>query len=164
MNATIHIIATPWDHPDGISLRNAQRAELAARYHTDNSEPGPAPTADDISLFLIAYKSSQPVACGGLRALHADPATGHAPPGDAEIKRMFVVPDFRGKGKGSVAGLVLRELEQSARARGWRRLVLETGMGQPDAIAFYRREGYEEIERFGGYVGSDHSVCLGRDI
>jgi putative acetyltransferase len=143
---TVHIVE--WTHPDAESLRALQRLEIAERYGRDDSEPGPAPTADDIAVFMVAYSSDkQPVACGGLRQL--DEAT-------AEIKRMFVTPLSRGSGA-SVA--VLQHLEQYALERGWDRLRLETGTAQPDAIRFYEREGYQLIERYGHYVHSADSIC-----
>ena len=47
---------------------------------------------------------------------------------------------------------------------GSRRIVLETGILQPDAIRFYEREGYESIPLFGSYAGSAESVCFARDV
>lgn len=63
-----------------------------------------------------------------------------------------------------MATAVLRALEAAASERGARRLVLETGTGQPDAMRFSAREGYESIPLFGSYVGGAESVCLGRDL
>lgn len=160
--ASFQIHEAPWDHPDGKALREAQRVELATRYNTDDSEPGSAPTEADINVFIIAYIDRHPVACGALRELHIDTATGQEPPGNAEVKRMFVVQESRGKG--GVASKVLKELEQRASSRGWKRLVLETGNRQPDAIRFYTREGYSVIPNFGPYSASEHSICFGREI
>jgi putative acetyltransferase len=140
-----------WDDPAGISLRKAQRDELTVRYGDPNSEPGPAPTAEDITVFLIAEDDhGLPVACGGLRRINDT---------HGEIKRMYVNPDSRGTG---AAVLVLRELEQRARDLGWSRLVLETGDRQPDAIRFYEREGYTRIPNYGHYVHSALSLCYER--
>jgi putative acetyltransferase len=138
-----------WEDPAGVALRAAQRAEISERYGRDDSEPGPAPTAEDITLFVVAFDDDDtPVACGGLRRI--DERHG-------EIKRMFARPDRRGSG---VATAVLRELEELGRSRlGWSRLVLETGDQQPDAVRFYEREGYTRIPNFGYYVGSPYSVC-----
>lgn len=82
-------------------------------------------------------------------------------PDAVEVKRMYVDPDARGSG---VATAVLRRLEDEARALGARRVVLETGTLQPDAIRFYEREGYQSIPLFGSYVGSAESVCFARDV
>jgi putative acetyltransferase len=138
----------PWDDADAAALREGQRVEIEARYGTPDSEPGPAPTAEDITGFFVAYDDSdRPVGCGGLREL---------PGNQAEVKRMFVAPSHRGTG---VSSAILLELERFGRERGWSRLVLETGDQQPDAVRFYEREGYTSIPLFGYYVGSPLSLC-----
>ena len=142
------IRSVPWDDPGATALRTAQRDELTIRYGTPDSEPGILPSADDIAVFYVAYDDADtPVGCGGLREL--DPTEG-------EIKRMFVAPASRGTG---VSTAILATLEEAARARGWQRLVLETGSEQPDAMRFYEREGYAPIPNYGHYVGSDLSRC-----
>jgi putative acetyltransferase len=66
----------------------------------------------------------------------------------AEIKRMYVVPEARGKGIGS---MILRRLEAEAREAGVRVIRLETGPLQPEAIGLYRRFGYRDRGPFGAY-------------
>ncbi|QHC66523.1 GNAT family N-acetyltransferase [Rathayibacter sp. VKM Ac-2759] len=147
-----------WTHPAAEELRAAQRRELDERYGSDDHEPGQAPSAEDVPVFVVARDSGgEAVACGGLRPLD-DSVLG---PGSIEVKRMFVAPGARGSG---VSTAVLRALEERARARGAARLVLETGTLQPDAIRFYSREGYAPIPLFGAYEGSDLSVCFGREL
>ena len=142
-----------WEHPASVSLRAAQRAEIAERYGTPDSEPGPAPTGDDITAFFVAFDDSDtPLGCGGLRQL-----TGS----EAEIKRMFVRTESRGSG---VSTGILSRLEQYGREAGWQRLLLETGDGQPDAIRFYTREGYERIDNFGSYAGVESSLCFAKSL
>lgn len=149
MTATppLEVRAVSWLDPRGAALREAQRLEIAERYGTDDSEPGPAPSADDITVFLVAVRGDDAVACGGLRRI--DDAHG-------EIKRMFVRRDQRGCG---ASRAVLSALEEHARGLGWNRLVLETGTEQPDAVRFYEREGYTPIPLFGHYLGSAESLC-----
>lgn len=145
-----------WDDAEGTALRVAQRAELDARYGTNDHEPGTAPTAADVPVFLVARTGAGiAVACGGLRPL-AERVLG---PGVAEIKRMYAAPESRGTG---AATAVLRALEEHAALLGIHRLVLETGTLQPDAQRFYAREGYRVIPLFGYYIGSDNSVCMER--
>ena len=148
----IDVRAVAWDDPAGERLRTAQQAEVSARYGVDDSEPGPKPTATDMTLFLVAYDGDEPVGCGGLRRL--DGVHG-------EVKRMYVVPDRRGSG---VSSAVLRRLEEEARALGWERLVLETGTEQPDAMRFYEREGFSRIPAFGYYADSAHSRCYAKAL
>jgi GNAT superfamily N-acetyltransferase len=102
--------------------------------------------------FVLAQCDARPVGCGAFRPHD---------PGTVEIKRMFVLPEFRGRG---VARSILAALEAEARRRGYRRGVLETGVRQPEAIALYRACGYAEIGAFGPYVGSDRSVCFGKAL
>jgi len=149
--------AVPWDDPRGEALRVAQQEEVSARYGIPDSEPGPKPTAADITVFLVAFEldddgTEHAVGCGGLRTL--DPDHG-------EIKRMYVIPERRGTG---VSGAILNALEGEARGRGWSRLVLETGDQQPDAMRFYEREGYTLIPNFGYYADSPLSVCYEKKL
>jgi len=142
-----------WDDAASVELRAAQRAEIAIRYGTPDSEPGPEPGAHDITAFFVAYSDEgDPLACGGVRALSGE---------HAEIKRMFARPEARGTG---AATSILRRLEEYGRDNGWLRLVLETGTQQPDAVRFYSREGYERIPNFGYYEGLDQSLCFSKAL
>ncbi len=152
-SVTLTVTRVPYDDPDAADLRAAQRAELDARYGSDDHEPGEVPTADSVPVFLVARDAAgTALGCGGLRPLGD---------GEVEVKRMFVRPEARGTG---VATAVLRALEDEARALGVTRLLLETGTAQPDAMRFYEREGYSRIPAFGAYIGSDISVCYARDL
>lgn len=144
---TLVIRAVPWDDPAGEALRIAQQDEISARYGVPDSEPGPKPTAADITVFLVAFDEQTAVGCGGLRELDAS---------HGEIKRMYVVPERRGTG---ISIALLTALEGDARGRGWDRVVLETGDRQPDAMRLYEREGYTRIPNFGYYADSALSIC-----
>jgi len=145
----VRIERVAFDHPASVELRQAQRDELEIRYETPDSEPGIAPTAADVTAFYVAFSDDgEPIACGGLRELDAT---------HGEVKRMYAAPGARGTG---VAAAVLATLEQDAAARGWTRLLLETGDRQPDAIRFYTREGYAPIPNFGHYAGVEASRCF----
>jgi len=149
----MRVVEVDFDNPAAAALRQAQRDEIAIRYGRPDSEPGPAPTADDITAFFVAFdENDNPLGCGGLRQRDDT---------EAEIKRMFVAPEHRGSG---VSTAILRRLEQHGRERGWARLVLETGDQQPDAIRFYTREGYERIPNFGYYVDSSYSLCFAKPL
>lgn len=77
--------------------------------------------------------------------------------GSAELKRMFVRPDARGRG---IASGILGALEEIALGHSIATLQLETGPLQPEAIALYEKHGYRRIPAFGQYVGDDFSVCM----
>lgn len=142
----------PFEHADSSMLRAAQQAELAMRYGTPDSEPGARPTATDMTVFFVAYMDGMPAGCAGLRQLSRD---------EAEIKRMYVTPAYRGTG---LSTSLLAAVEQTGRDRGLSRLVLETGTLQPDAMRFYEREGYDRIPNFGPYENSELSVCYSKAL
>ena len=79
---------------------------------------------------------------------------------DAEIKRVYVTPTARGRGVGHA---ILLELEAEALALGAKRIVLETGLRQPEAVALYRRQSFDVIPNFGPYVGSPLSLCMAKN-
>jgi GNAT superfamily N-acetyltransferase len=148
----VKLLPCDWSDPDAEALRAAQRIDIEERYGTPDSEPGPAPTADDITAFFLLRDGDVAVACGGLRAI--DAASG-------EIKRMFVPLEHRGRG---LSRVVLTGLEDHARSLGWTRLLLETGDQQPEAIGLYSSAGYVRIPNFGHYTGSDISLCFAKDL
>jgi GNAT superfamily N-acetyltransferase len=136
-------------------LIGALNAELIARY----PEPGanhfrldPHEVAKGNGAFYLAFVGDTPVGCGAVRRIDA---------GTAEIKRMYVAPAGRGSGVGRQ---ILTTLEAEARRLGTRRLVLETGERQPEALALYRRAGFVEIPLFGEYIGSPLSVCMEKNL
>ncbi|PWY98632.1 acyl-CoA N-acyltransferase [Testicularia cyperi] len=146
--ASLTVKTVSWNDPDAVALRNQQRIDIADRYERVDSEPGTPPSADDITMFCVAYSGSKAVGCGGLRLLD------HA---SAEIKRMFVLREARGTG---AAAAVLVYLEQHSKQLGLHRLLLETGDKLFDAIRFYTRSGYTRIPNFGYYQGVDTSICM----
>jgi len=74
---------------------------------------------------------------------------------------MFTVSGARGRG---VATALLRALEDSARRAGRKRIILETGDRQPEAIALYRKAGYVRIPDFGFYKDAPGVHSFGRDL
>lgn len=114
----------------------------------------PAQFAAPLGYFVIGYLDGVPVACGGWRI-------NDELEGAAEIKRMYVVDSVRGKG---YSRLVLANLEETARRAGLHRMVLETGLRQPEAISLYTTSGYEQIDNFGVYRDHPESCCFGKPL
>jgi GNAT superfamily N-acetyltransferase len=119
----------------------------------------PAEFAAPLGYFAVGYVGGVPVTCGGWRA--HDVATDSLRAGDAEIKRMFVVEAMRGRG---LSRVVLASLETAARAAGRKRMVLETGLRQPEAIRLYETSGYARIDNFGVYRHHPESLCFAKEI
>lgn len=79
----------------------------------------------------------------------------------AEVKRMYTVTAARRLG---VAQAILAHLDLAAAGLGYRRMRLETGAAQPEAIALYRRVGYEPIPPYGEHVGDPLSRCFEKPV
>lgn len=97
---------------------------------------------------ILCYADNKLAGCGAFKK---------NPDNIAEIKRMFVHPDHRGKG---VANLILTELESWAIELNFTTSVLETSVKLVAAIALYRKFGYLEIPNYGQYVGVESSYCM----
>ena len=150
----IEIRLARFDAPVAQQLIKEALADLGARYGgtgddtpVDASEFEPPDGA-----FVIAYLGGEPVGCGGWRA--------HGPD-TAELKRMYTAPTARGRG---VARMVLAAVERSARDQGRKRMILECGDRQPEAIAMYTSAGYDRIPNFGFYKDSEGCVSFGRAL
>ncbi|MFE2757096.1 GNAT family N-acetyltransferase [Actinosynnema sp. NPDC059335] len=149
-----------YDHPDSVKLIADIQQVYVDRYgEADVTPVDPAEFAPPLGHFVVGYLDGVPVACGGWRA--HDVAEHPLRPGDAEIKRMYVAESVRGRG---LARRVLASLEEAARAAGRRRMVLETGLRQPEAIGLYRANGYARIDNFGVYRHHPESLCFAKDL
>ncbi|MFE7528209.1 GNAT family N-acetyltransferase [Kitasatospora sp. NPDC057542] len=157
---TVEFRITGYAHPDAQALSAEVQQEYVRRYgDPDETVMRPADFEAPAGLFMIAYLDGRPVACGGWRAKQAGP--DDLRDGDAELKRMFVIPEARGRG---LARGVLSRLEQTAVEAGRTRVILETGTEQPEAVALYRSEGYAAIRKFGIYKDHPQSICLGKRL
>ena len=137
------------------ALIQSLNAELSERYPEEGANHfrlDSEEVAEGRGAFLVAYRDGHPVGCGAIRLLDVD---------TAEIKRMYVGPGARGHGIGR---MILDSLESEARRLGARRLVLETGERQPEAVALYARAGFSRIPAFGEYIGSPLSVCMAKSL
>ncbi|MGP4020532.1 GNAT family N-acetyltransferase [Saccharopolyspora sp. 5N708] len=149
-----------YDHPDAMKLIDALQQEYVVRYgEEDVTVVDPTEFQPPNGLFLVGYLDDCAVASGGWRIHDGDEAGFQD--GDAEFKRMYIVPEARGKG---LARRLLAELETTAVLAGRKRLVLETGMRQPEAIGLYTSSGYTEIEKFGAYRNDPLSRCFAKEL
>ncbi len=131
-------------------LHEALDRELGELYPADSIysvEPDELDAAG-CCLLLARCVDGEAVACGALRRLSSEAA---------EIKRMYVAPEHRGKALGR---RILEQLETRAAGFGYRRLRLETGERQPAAIGLYRSLGYVRIPRYNEYACDPHSLCF----
>ncbi|GAA2949958.1 GNAT family N-acetyltransferase [Streptomyces enissocaesilis] len=158
----MNIQTRPYDHPDAVKLEAEVQQEYIERYDGEGDTTPLDPTMFEPprGLYLLVYDDrDRPVASGGWRAQDEN-GEGYAD-GDAELKRMYVIPDRRGLG---LARRVLAVLEDDARAAGRTRMVLETGTAQPEAIALYTSSGYAPTEKFGHFRDYPDSRCFAKSL
>lgn len=148
----LSLIKTNSDSSDFRSLVVLLDADLQSRYGEQQSFFSQFNKLDHIHHVIVVYENNQPVGCGAFKAYE---------PGVAEIKRMFVQQQNRGKG---IAGQILAALEQWAKEEGFKSCILETGLEQPEAIRVYEREGYKRTPNYGQYIGVEISVCMKKDL
>jgi GNAT superfamily N-acetyltransferase len=152
----VELRVVPYDHPDAVRLIADVQQEYVVRYGgIDETPTDPGEFAPPEGLFVVGYLDGTPVACGGWRAL------GGAAGPEAEVKRMYVAPVARGRG---FARAVLEKLERTVADAGLRRVILETGLAQPEAIALYTSSGYTPIESFGIHRDSPNSRCFAKAL
>ncbi len=148
----MNIIRTDSDDTDFRSLVALLDADLAIRDGAEHVFYAPFNKIDSIRNVVLAYTDGEAVGCGAFKPYG---------PGVAEIKRMFVSPESRGRG---IAGAVLEELEKWAAEDGFGECILETGLKQPEAIRLYEKSGYVRIPNYGQYAGIENSVCMGKSL
>jgi len=107
---------------------------------------------ENIRNVIVCYADSKPTGCGAFKAYDQT---------KAEIKRMFVLPVYRGQG---IAHSILKELELWASELKYAACILETGKKQPEAIRLYQKAGYTIIENYGQYKNVENSICMTKSI
>ena len=145
-------IETDYQNPDYVMLVNELDATLALRDGKAHAFYAPQNTSNQLQVIIVALHNGKPVACGAFK-FHK--------PEVAEIKRMFVLPSHRKKG---LATAILAHLEKRCLKQNYKVCVLETGLNQPEAIALYRKAGYNEIQPFPPYENAPLSICFSKTL
>jgi GNAT superfamily N-acetyltransferase len=145
-------LRTDSSHPDFIALVKELDADLAARDGKEHLFYNQFNKIDHIKYALVAYENGTAVACGAIKEFA---------PGIMEVKRMYTLPQHRGK---NIATKVLAALETWATDLGYKKCILETGKRQPEAIRLYQKNGYASIPNYGQYAGVENSVCFEKEL
>jgi GNAT superfamily N-acetyltransferase len=147
-DSVLRLTFEPADSDVSRELQRAFFADIASRY--PGWDPDEGPSADPSELgppggaWVVAYLDGRPIGCGGLKAVDAEVG---------EIRRVFIDESARGCGIGR---RLLEELEEHARRLGYRRVRLNTGDRQPEALGLFRAAGYVEVADINGYAFAHH--------
>jgi GNAT superfamily N-acetyltransferase len=149
----LRFAARPYDDPIVTAAVIDLQREYLRRYGSeDETAVDGSEFAPPDGLFLVATTGDVLGAMGGWRR-HDD--------GVVEIKRMYVPEGMRRRG---LARALLSELERRAIEAGVRRVVLNTGTEQPEAIALYESCGYLPAPGFGIYENAPLARFYGKNL
>ena len=148
----IRIRRTDSDDHDFINLVKYLDADLARRDGKDHAFYARFNKIDKIKNAVVACENDKPVGCGAFKEYT---------PKIVEIKRMYTSPGSRGKG---IASKILIELEKWATELSYEKCILETGKRQSEAVALYKKNGYQLIPNYGQYAGIENSQCFEKDL
>jgi GNAT superfamily N-acetyltransferase len=148
----ITITRTDSDNRDFVNLVKLLDTDLGERDGKDHSFYAQFNKLDTIKHAVVAYEDGKPISCGAVKEYS---------PVAMEVKRMYTLPEKRGRG---VATKVLGELEKWATELAYQKCVLETGKRQPEAIELYKKNGYQVIPNYGQYAGVENSVCFEKQL
>ena len=107
---------------------------------------------DDIRDVIIAYGADELIGCASYKKFDSE---------TVELKRVFVMPQYRGQG---ISKKMLSELERRAKAQGYKKMILETGELLVASMHLYKSFGYEIIENYGQYIGMANSICMSKSL
>jgi len=107
---------------------------------------------EKIKHVVVAYEGDKPIGCGAIRE-YAN--------GVMEVKRMFVLDEYRGRG---IASGILHELEAWAKELNYKKCILETGRGFIDAVGLYKKNKYSVIPNYKPYENIESSICFEKKL
>ena len=107
---------------------------------------------ESLSHVVIAYQDNLAVGCGAFKPYKNN---------KAEIKRMYSNPNYRNLG---IATKIVQELENWAKETNHQSSILETGKRQVEAVAFYKKNGYQLIPNYGQYATMNNSICFEKEL
>lgn len=148
----VELIRTDSKNPDFSRLIVSLDANLKSRNGEQQEFFNQFNKVDQIKQVVVAYLNNIAIGCGAVKPYNEEAA---------EVKRMFVADEYRGKG---IASKVLAELEKWSKELGYTSTVLETSKAQHEAVNLYAKKGYTVIENYGQYVGVENSICFEKKL
>lgn len=149
---TYSIKKTNYEDEDFQQLTKALDEDLRVKDGDEHAFYNQFNSLEGLSQVIVVYQNKKAIGCGAFKNYDLN---------TAEIKRMYVIPEYQGKGIGST---ILNELENCAKLQNFSFCILETGIRQPDAIALYQKNNYQIIENYGQYKGMQNSICFKKEL
>ena len=147
----MEIIRTNSENQDFIDLVKDLDFYLALKDGEEHSFYAQFNKINNLENCLVVYENEEAIGCGAIKPYDEN---------SMEVKRMFVKPEFRGKG---FASKILTELENWSKEKGFSSTILETGKRQTEAVNLYSKT-YEKIPNYGQYKGVENSVCFKKNL
>jgi putative acetyltransferase len=147
-----HFIRTNSNNTDFQKLITLLDADLRVRDGDEHDFYAQFNKIATIRNVIVCYVGDKAIGCGAFKDYDEL---------KVEIKRMFVLPQYRGHG---IAMKILNELELWAAELNYKDFVLETGKKQPEAIRLYQKSGYSVIPNYGQYKYIENSVCMMKTV
>ncbi|AKQ45095.1 GNAT family acetyltransferase [Rufibacter radiotolerans] len=148
----LELVRTDSTNQAFVALVQLLDADLKRRDGEDHAFYAQFNKIDLLNQVVVAFLNGEPVGCGAIKQYKVH---------TAEVKRMFVKPEHRGKNIGTS---ILQELERWASELGYNALILETGKAQPEAIGLYTKKGFNQIPNYGQYEQIENSVCMQKTV
>lgn len=148
----MQVLRTTSDNLDFQNLVKKLDAYLALMDGEDHAFYDQFNKIDALKNCIVIFKDDKAVACGAIKPINEN---------SMEVKRMFTLPEYRGNG---FAVIILEELEKWAKESEYEKTVLETGKLQLEAVALYKKCGYEIIPNYGQYIGVENSICFEKSL
>ena len=125
-----------------LAIKNGAKNDFFAQYNK----------IDLIKNVILVYEFDKAIGCGAIKEYDTN---------TAEIKRMFVTKEYRGKGIGNK---ILMALLVWAKELGYNKCILETGDKMIAAIGMYQKNNFVIIPNYGQYANVENSVCFEKEI
>lgn len=148
----IHYITEPNEDFEALCMLLDTSLEEVVAGEFDRTPYRQFNTLEKIHDICIAYDGETPAGCASFREYE---------PGTAEVKRVFVRKEYRGRG---ISRLLMEALEKKARERGFHTLILECGEPLTAAMELYRKTGFEITGNYAPYIGMADSICMRKKL
>lgn len=122
---------------------------LVALYPAESNHLDSAEELEKENVYFVgAFDSGNLLGCGAVKLM---------PDSYGELKRIYVVPQARGKGIGKA---IIDALERFLLESSIPVARLETGIYQKESVALYEKCGYKRVSPFGTYCDDPLSIFM----